>query len=444
MKATSSRLRLVLLGAYLAVVAAATLLWAPAPVGLSFQDRLQAMLHPTLHGGDLIDAVRNVALFTGWGLIWVLSSEPARRRWWVLTAATLSGAVTSLGVELGQLFFTERTPSLVDVATNTAGAALGVLATWWFLDRLKRRVGSRSFVGAPAALFASAYGGACLGEGLVPLFRQALAPNAWGSPGRRLDAALALFAYQPGWFPLPWGDLLLFMPLGVLSVAALAEAGWDYRKAAWTVALAGMVSALGLEFVHGTLGVHIRLGAALIHGWAVILGAMLGAIGLPVFSKRLRGPQRPRWVLVGYAVVLGFWTLRPYRLALDGLSIRMKLAFPWWIPLGDARYRSDLFSVIDVFGGFLLFLPVGALLAVWPLRRRGLLSGIWPLAILAFAMEFAQFFISARTPTVTDPIVQTAAAAIGWFAMRHVGFPSYGTVLPGYEVKAVDSGHGMR
>jgi len=428
------------LGAYLAVVAAATLLWAPVPIGLSFSERLDAMLRPQIRGGDLIDAVRNVTLFSGWGLLWVLSAPRSWTFLRVLGVATLSGAFCSLSIELGQLFLTERTPSLLDVATNSLGAALGVVVMAAFLNWLEKHVGARSFVGMPAALFAMSYGGAVLGETLTPLFRQALAPNAWGGPARRWAAVMSRYRFAQGWTPLPWGDFLLFAPLGVFAVAALSERGLAARRAGWIVAVLGVLFAFVLEFAHGLLGVNVRLGAALLHAVAICLGAAVAAVGLPRFSKAFRGSARPRLVIASYTIVIGLWILRPYRLALDALSIRMKLSFPWWIPLGDARYRTDLFTVIDVFGSFLLFLPLGALLAVWPLRRWGALAGILPVAYLALSLEASQFLIAARTPTITDPLVQIAGAAIGWFAMRYVGFPRYGTVLPGHEVRPVD-GH---
>ncbi len=421
--------RALLLGTYLAVVAAATLLWAPSAAGLSFAERLQAMLHPRLAGSDVIDGIRNVALFSGWGLLWMLT---AHRDWSArktLVLAVTSGAVCSLLVELAQLFFTTRTPSLLDVGTNTLGAGLGAVITGAFLHWLGSHKGRQSFVGIPAALFALSYGGTVVGETLVPLFRQALRADAWGSPARRWTVAWAQFQADSGWFPLPIGDILLFAPLGVLAVAALAEQGWRYPRAVRTVAILGVAASFALEFAHGLLGIQIRLGAATTHGIAIALGAGVAGLLIPRFSQRARGAARPRRVLVAYGIIASLWLLRPYRLDLSGVSLRMKWAFPWWVPLGDARYRADLFPVIDVLGGFLLFLPVGALLAVWPLRKRGVLAGIWPASLLALVLEASQFLIAGRTPTVTDPLVQTAAAAIGWFAVRKVGYPRYGTVL---------------
>ncbi|MEZ4425749.1 MAG: VanZ family protein [Gemmatimonadota bacterium] len=441
----SPRVRWGALAAYVGVVAAATLLQAPVAENLTFAQRVAEFLRPPLRPSALIDAIRNVALFTGWGLLWVLTARDIRASRTLLVGATATGASLSLAVELAQLFFTSRTASLLDVATNTTGAALGVLTTLAFLRLLAVGVGRRSFVGMPAALLAAAYACACAAEAIVPLFRQRMAPGAWGAPGERLATVLVAFRADPSW-SLPLGDVPLFLPAGLFTVAALVELGWSYRRSAAVTTVAGVVAAVGLEVAHGMLGIPIRMGAILVHGLAVPAGAALGAVLLPRFSRALRGPERPRALLALYAVVLLAWLTRPYRLDLTPLSLHIKITFPWWLPLGDARFRTDLFGVFDITSGFLLFLPVGALLAVWPLRRRGWAAGIWPVVLFALALEASQFVLYLRLPTITDPLVQSAGAAIGWAAMRRVGFPRYGAALERQPPPTVDAtgGSGYR
>ncbi|MEZ4417151.1 MAG: VanZ family protein [Gemmatimonadota bacterium] len=418
------------LAGYLAVVALGTLLRAGPALDAGLSERLAAALHPSVSGADFPDAIRNVALFTGWGLLWVLTAPAQANRRRLIVGATIGGAVASFAIELSQLLFTSRTASLIDVATNTVGAALGAALTLLFLALLGASRGARSFLGLPTWLLAASYALAAVGEAIIPLFRQRLAAGAWGPPGQRLRVVLQLFKGDPSW-SLPLTDLLLFAPVGFLVVAALVEAGRSYRSAVVGTVTAGALAAIVLEFGHGLLGVPIRMGALLVHAIAIAAGALLCARLLPRFSRSHRGAARPRWALGLYATVLLLWLTRPYRIDLDPLSLRIKLAYPWWIPLGDARWRIDLFEVFDVVGGFLLFLPLGALLAVWPLRRRGPLSGVWPVLYFATLVEASQFLLYLRTATVTDPMVQVSAAAIGWAAMRRVGFRPYGTVLGG-------------
>ena len=58
-----------------------------------------------------------------------------RRRPRALLIAACAGLAVSLVIEFGQLLLPSRDPSLVDIATNTAGAALGGVIAW----RLRRR-----------------------------------------------------------------------------------------------------------------------------------------------------------------------------------------------------------------------------------------------------------------------------------------------------------------
>ena len=66
------------------------------------------------------DAVRNVILFLPVGFLYCLTQGSP-------LGATLLGLAISIGAEIGQLFIPARTSSLVDLFTNTSGAALGAV-----------------------------------------------------------------------------------------------------------------------------------------------------------------------------------------------------------------------------------------------------------------------------------------------------------------------------
>ncbi len=177
---------------------------------------------------------------------------------------------------------------------------------------------------------------------------------------------------------LPLTDVLLFAPAGAFAVAALAEAGRGYRGSAWTVALVGGALALVAEVAHGALGLPIDAGAVLAHTLGVAGGAVATAVGLPRVTRVLHGRGRPGALLSAYAVVLLLWALRPFTPETSLGAVVGKLSNEWWIPLRFLGRRVDMFSVVDVVSPFFLYLPLGALLAVWPLRRRGALSLFWP------------------------------------------------------------------
>jgi glycopeptide antibiotics resistance protein len=72
------------------------------------------------------DAIMNVVMFVPIGFVFGLTRPPATpARWW---QAALLGLLLSTGIEVAQLFAPSRYSSPVDVATNTAGSLIGVLA----------------------------------------------------------------------------------------------------------------------------------------------------------------------------------------------------------------------------------------------------------------------------------------------------------------------------
>lgn len=414
--------------AYVGILALATLtsLRLDLDAGAVLQ-RLSRMFNPSVAPRDIVDGARNLALFAGWGLVWMVTSPPGRP-WTAFRNAVLSGAVLSMTVEGLQVLSDTRMASVLDLATNTGGSLLGALASALIVLGLSRRSGARSFVGMPASIFAIAYGAAVLGEASVPLFRQEFAFYASGGPFERLGRAIQNFSWDT-LTSLPTGDFLLFLPVGVFVVAALYELGLSYRKAATAGGLGTAFLLVALEVAHGVLGIPIDAGAALVHVVAVAAGATLAVFGLPKFTRSFRGSARPRALTASYAVVLALWALRPYRPETSLDALVGKLESDWWIPLQSLGARVDMFSVVDVVAPFLLYAPLGALLAVWPLRGRGPLSGFAPALYLAVATEVSQTLVATRTFDVTDLMIQSAGVAVGWVLVRRAGYLPYGEQL---------------
>ncbi|MCG6955986.1 MAG: VanZ family protein [Gemmatimonadetes bacterium] len=419
------RSRMLARAAYLGILLLATLSWMR--LGGPGLHGLWRMFHPSLSPRDVIDGARNVVLFAGWGLVWMITAPPGRSMT-SLRNAVLTGAGVSLFVEGTQLFSSTRTASILDVLTNTVGSLLGAVALVALVIAVARRRRARSFVGIPAMLFAVCYGVSAFGEALVPLFRQTTLPNVHGGPLGRFQLVWSMFTWS-SLAHVPLTDILLFAPAGAFAVAALAEAGHGYRKAVAVVAAVG--SALGLlaEIAHGLLGLRIDAGAVLAHALGIGGGALVTAWQLPRLTRHLRGRERPGWLLSVYAVVLLLWALRPFALETSLSAIGAQLTDYWWIPLRFLGQRVDLFSVVDVVSPFFLYVPFGALLAVWPLARRGALADFWPAVYVAAATELLQIFVQGRLLDSTDLLVQAAGALVGWAVMRRAGFTPYGSVL---------------
>lgn len=388
--------------------------------------RLGDALDPTIRPSDAVDGARNLLLFAGWGLVWLLTSPVGHVA--VATAgATVTGAAISLSVEVVQLFSVTRTASVLDLATNTGGALLGALVVAGVQGLVAGRRPARSYLGLPAVAFAVPYATVVLGEALVPLFRQTPVPGGFGGPVSRTVASMAAFEWSSV-LQWPWLDLPLFLPAGVLVVAALAENGVPYRRAAAWTATGGVLTMATVELAHGVLGLQIVIGAGLLHAVAIALGAVLAIRLVPPFTRRWRGGERAGVVAAAYVVVVLLWILRPYVPETDPAALVEELSSGWWRPLAFLASRLDVYSVMDVVTSFFLYLPVGALLAVWPLRRRGLLRGPLPALYLAAVAEGLQLLVAARTLDITDMLVNGAGVLVGWRLMRRAGFPVRGSM----------------
>lgn len=413
---------------YVAIIVLATIA-EPAGVGqVAVDERLRQALALAVSSRDIVDAVRNVLLFAGWGAVWVITSRhgPARP---MLIRAALSGAAISAGVEAAQLVSATRVASVLDLVTNTLGAFTGALGVALLVVLARNGLGRRSYVGIPTAFLAGGYGLATLLEAFSPIFRQERLPGAWGPPLERLGLAFTHLRDAPV-AALPLLDLVLFAPAGMLLVAVLAEAGVPYRSAAARTVLAGGIAYLFAELARGAAGYAIAPGAWLVHTTGLALGAGVAARGLPAFTRDVRGRSRPAVVLAVHGALMALWSLRPFLPELDGRALAAKLTIGRFVPLFAYRERMDVFTTADVAIPALQFLPVGALLAVWPVRRQGAFAGVLPAVWLVVALEAGQILVSGRLFDITDILIATASAALGWAIIRRAGYEPYGEAMP--------------
>jgi VanZ family protein len=413
--------------AYVAVIAFATVAEPTLPAGGSIvTDRLSGALDPGFVGRDLVDALRNLLLFAGWGAVWTVTS-PVGRAWPIVGAATATGALLSAAAEAFQLVSPTRTPSVLDLLSNTAGAFLGALGVAVLVVLLRASRGQRSYVGMPMALFATGYGGGVLFEALSPVFRQERLPGSWGPPQARL--MLALQNFTPSLAGFAFLDIVLFAPAAAFAVAALGEMGMAYRKAAVVVSVGGVALAVLAETMRGALGYPIESGAMLAHSLGFGLGALAAARGLPRMTRSLRGAARPLALWCVYAVLLGLWALRPFYPEYSFASIAHKLPIVRFIPLQAYRDRVDVVSAADAAIPVLMLVPLGALMVAWPLRRRGWAAGLLPAIYLMTILEVAQILVAGRFFDITDLLVAAAALALGWHAAQRAGYQPHGEAL---------------
>ena len=371
--------------------------------------------------------MRNIALFGGWGALWTITA-PTDTLPRMLLPPFLTGVVLSVVLELIQAFLPLRNTSLLDVAMNGIGALVGAVLIVALVNAVRARRQVKSHVGFPAALLAGSYLAALTLEAIFAPFRLTPIAGIYGGPLLRLKATLAAFDWRAAW-DIPAGDILLFLPAGFLAVAALVELGWPRPNALRLTLAGGTLLWAGTELLHGFLALPIGLGAVLTHTISMGAGALLASRYLPVITRAIRGSTRPRYLFWCYAALLLLWAWRPWLLALAP-DIASQFSLGRLIPLQGSAPKLDLYSVADIVESFLLYLPLGALLAVWPLRHRGTWGGYLPGVYLAALGELGQPFIAARYFDVTDILVGAAGLGIGWAVLRRAGFSPYGEMLP--------------
>jgi len=391
--------------------------------------RLSRAFTLSLEWRDAIDGLRNLALFAGLGAVWVVTSISGKVRQEVWRS-TLWGCAISVTVEGLQAFSPVRTASIIDVTTNTLGTLGGAVVVAMLITEVVRSRGARSYLGIPTFLVAGSYLLATISESLTPLFRSEPVKGVYGGPMVRLRAMLAL-ATPLTLAQIPLSDIPLYAPAGFLAVMWLAEAGRDASRGWRGVAIVGAIGAFTLELAHGGLGVIIRWEGAATDALSLAFGAWAAARWLPAATQAFRGASRARAATYAYAALLVFWGWRPFYPRVDGDAILAQLTIPHLVPLESLADRADVFSALHVTQQFLLYLPLGALLAVWPLRKRGWWGGLKPALLLAAVLELGHLVLDDRFFDVTNALIAAAGLAIGWVVLRRSGYPVYGESLPG-------------
>lgn len=390
--------------------------------------RLLRALEVSLTPADVVDGVRNLVLFAGWGLLWVTTGRadvPARRR---ILGAVATGAAISVAAEGLQSFLPGRSPSLLDVTTNTLGAwggAASGLAAVRALEGWRERP---SLLGVPMYPVAGAYLAAVLAEAAFPLLRHVGPPGTHGGPLRRAAWSLERLSWE-SLAVLPLTDVFLFLPAGVLLALALRELRVPRSDALRWTAAAGLAVAVVGELVHAPLGRTMELGPALVHAAAVAGGGWLGLSVLAEPARTTPPRRRTLLFLAGYAPVLLLWIARPFVPETSPSALLEAMSPGRWLPLEALGGRRDLYTVSDIVRSFLLFLPVGAALAARPLRREGPLRGLAPVLYLAVGLELVQVLVAGRFFDLTDAIVCAAGAGVAWCLVKEAGLGGRRPVL---------------
>jgi VanZ family protein len=327
------------------------------------------------------DAAANVLFYIPLGAVAFLTLARRRPRMAALAGAVLLGAALSASIEMLQIYVPGRYCSLVDLATNTVGAALGAVAALAYRRQLERKWVRRRAPGMSPPLLLLAF---WLGHQLFPfipilhpkLLLSGLAAlinapsisgvDVWANAAEWLAAAVALEVILRG-FPAPAAGGLSWRWLGI-SMLCLP---------------------LRTVITGRTLSLEAVLGAAL----ALLLWRAAPA--------RWRRPAA-LWALAG-AIVLR--ELAPFHFA-------HRMAPFSWIPFAATLESNREAGMVILlrkaydYGAVVWLLH----LAGWRYARAAALVA----AVLA-VFEGAQRYLPGRTPEITDPLLALLMALVLWW-----------------------------
>lgn len=410
--------------AYVAVVLLATLSqlhFSPNLADASM--RLHRAFVPSLAWSDAIDGLRNAVLFAGLGVVWVTTSfvgDIPRE----IRLATLTSFLLSATVEGCQVFSPVRTASLVDVTTNTLGGFGGAVATAILFVALRDARSRQSCLGVPMLLIAGPYATATLCEALAPLFQSAPIQTLSGGPVGHLVGALRLSSFD--WTLSDAFDVPLYLAGGFV-IMALARERHRAKSSPWPViAAVGALLTVVAHIAHGVVNLPIRWIEIVLDAASVVVGVWAADRWFASLTQRLRGAARARAFIFAYGALLVVWAWRPFVPETRLKAVAAELDASAFIPLAGLGMRFDAFSASHVAQQFLLYVPLGAVLAVWPVRISGTWSGFWPAVLLAIVVEVGHIIVADRTFDVTNTLLACAGLAAAWTAVRRSGYRPYG------------------
>ncbi|HEY1376004.1 MAG TPA: VanZ family protein [Gemmataceae bacterium] len=400
-----------------------TALWDPADLGAR---------------GDWVVSVGQYAVL-GFAL---MAAACCDRRWWAgLLAAPVvaaGAAAVAVGVEFLQLYFPPRTVSLNDIVVESAGGAVGAVAWVAVGQRVTgwaRRLEAVTSLAGLGRRLLPAYVVALVVAALMPfdfvVGRAELAAKAADGRVRLVPFADGLTAAAAGKAAL---TAAAFAPLGLLTALARRRSRQPGNRPVGLgpVLLApAAIEALKLfvysrtfdaaDIVAGTAGV--------LAGWRLGWGLRTAPLAAWAFAPRL-GLLGPVLGLAWLGAVL-YANWRPFDFTTDPAAFAadaqdlpaVGLRHFALAPFVDYYWNSKYNALDRFLLKGLSFLPLGVLLAVAAreiYRPATLRRAVGLAAAAAVLVEAGRYFLPSHLPSVTDVLIQTAGAWLGFRLTRFV------------------------
>lgn len=323
------------------------------------------------------DVAINITLYVPLGIFGFLAVRAGAPRVALVLAPLALALGLSASIEMLQLFDDSRTCSLSDVASNVAGAAVGIVAGALYRAQLQRFLARQRTAAllrpSGALLLLSCW----LGYQLFPLF------PVWGRTNvvHRLAALTATTALSPV-------DTLVVFAEWV-AVACLLE---SLRKTKTNGALALLLLVVPLRLILRTRTL----------AWSDIVGAVAAYsawLCLPRLWVRRAAP-----VLLAGALILS--ELAPFHFAARNGARAFN-----WVPF-RGLFRSDWQDGFVVL--FRKSFWYGSVLWLWRASGRSLAWGTAIAAAALFLLEQVQVYLPGRTPEITDAVLAVLMGLLLW------------------------------
>ncbi len=308
--------------------------------------------------------------------------------------AWLGVAAFSLSMELMQACLSGRVSSWVDWATNSFGAALGVVAlpiVVHLLHLLPRSDDRRERVGLQVALLAWLVVGAWLASSTAP-WRFTFDVGTVRANLSFLRSTPSFDAWDVVRHAFAW-----------MTVAAALRALFAERLRA----SAALVVAIALSLGAQSMLVSRSL------SWSELAGAALGAfVALVLLVPAASGR------LMRLLPALAFVSVAAYELAPGRAFWRTGHAFSWWPLVG----RGNLLAALDFALYFCWFAFVLVLALRWGKARTRSAAALATLAVVALlALEVAQQSIAGRIADTSPALIVALAFVVAWLLSERGG-----------------------
>jgi VanZ family protein len=322
------------------------------------------------------DVAVNITLYLPLGIFGFLAVSARASRVVRILAPLALALVLSASIEMLQLFDDSRTCSLSDVASNVAGAAVGMAAGALYRVKLQRSLAARR---------------------TASLLR----------PSGALLLLSCWLAYQI--FPLfpVWGRTNLVHRLAALRASAVSPVDTLMVFAEW-LAVACLLESIRKTKINGVLALLLLLAPARLIlasrtlAWSDIVGA-IAAYAAWMCLPRLWVRRAAPVLLIG-ALILG--ELSPFHFAAQPGARAFN-----WVPF-RGMFRSDWQDGFVVL--FRKSFWYGSVLWLWRASGRSLAWVTVAAAAALFLLERLQVYLPGRTPEITDAVLAVLMGLLLW------------------------------